>query len=85
MKQHQTYVPVGCDFVDHIEILATQRRNTVLVYQDETGVEQQTKAVLKTWETKNKEEFLITQDGLRLRLDHVLSIDGVVNNATCSF
>lgn len=84
VRTTKTYKAVGCDFMDQIEILASRGKEVELTYLNEIGIAHKTITVLKTWETKEKEEFLITVDGLRLRLDYVLSIDGYTNSQSCS-
>lgn len=75
MKVSKIYEPVSCDLVDQIEILATERKKLEVLYMD--GEIEKTKAFfLKTWITKNKEEFLVTESNIFIRLDQILSIDG---------
>ena len=83
MKDVQQYRPVGCDFVDQIEIFATQKKQVDVTYDNGNAIVTE-QHVLKTWETKNKEEFLITVSGLRIRLDFIHAIDGHANSRICS-
>jgi transcriptional antiterminator Rof (Rho-off) len=85
MKVNQSYVPVSCDFIDHIEICATRKKVVELIYHDNSQNEVRLGTRLKTWETKNKMEYLVTTDELRLRLDKVKAIDGFLNEGSCSF
>lgn len=83
MKDPKIYKPVACDLVDQIEILATQKKQVELSYHTGKSIVTE-KHILKTWETKNQEEFLITRSGLRVRLDKIQSIDGHTNEGACS-
>jgi transcriptional antiterminator Rof (Rho-off) len=85
MKRPETYIPVSCDFIDQVEIQATQGSEIELVYLDETEQVVTVHTRLKTWETKDKVEYLITDDQLRIRLDRVKSINDFINEGGCSF
>ena len=83
MRYSDSYVPVGCSFIDYIEIFATERKKIELIYVDEANDPISVMTTLKTWETKDKVEYLVTVDGLLIRLDRVISIGGVSNDGRC--
>lgn len=73
-KMNDKYVPVACEIVDHIEILATQRKTVEIEYKKGNNIAS-TAAVIKTWFTKGKEEFLETKLGKKIRLDSILKLN----------
>ena len=67
------YKPVACDFVDQVEIAALRKTKGRIRYLDgDTEVEIEDQVV--DWQTKNKEEFLVTANGLKIRLDQVIQL-----------
>ncbi len=84
MKASEMYIPVSCDFVDQIEILATKRKEVEVVYHDVASEERILRTVIKSWETKKKVEYLITISDERIRLDRIKSIDGFTNEGSCA-
>ena len=83
MDTSKTYIPVSCDLVDQIEILATSKKSIKLVYL-KMNKEVAENIQIRTWETLNKEEFLITKQGDRIRLDYILSLNGISFENSCS-
>ena len=70
------YIPINCGFHDLLLDRATRRSVVVLEYVVEE--EKRTKeAIFKDVYTKQKEEFLLLKDGEIIRLDHIISVDGV--------
>lgn len=64
------YKPIDCDFYDHFEIHA-MRGTWLNIEYDEGGHEASLIAKIKNLETKDSEEYLITDQGMRIRLDKV--------------
>lgn len=83
MATIKSYIPVSCDLIDQIEIFATSKKIIKLVYI-RNNKEVSKDILIKTWETSNKEEFLVTNQDDRIRLDHILSIDGIRFENSCS-
>lgn len=78
------YQPISCDYVDIIEHLATIRKEVEVKYLDESGDSVIQNDILVTWENDGKAEFLITKTGSRIRLDHIISLDGKMRqNDSC--
>lgn len=67
------YKRVSCNFYDQLELYATLKQTVLVRYKNQEGNEEEQELKIKTFETKNKEEFLISNDGLRLRLDNIIS------------
>jgi transcriptional antiterminator Rof (Rho-off) len=74
-KERSKYICIGCDLYDRLELLAMRATSVELIYKDEKNQLVKAYHTIKDLETKNKEEFLITKSGLRLRLDKVLNLD----------
>lgn len=73
--QVQNYTPIDCNFHDRIESLATLRRRVDIVHENETGSEAVAEGVIADLYTApTKEEFLLMDDGTRIRLDRIVSI-----------
>jgi Rho-binding antiterminator len=68
------YKNIDCGFYDQLEAYATLKKKVMLTFLDEHGVEKNLTTIIKTLETKNKEEFLISTNGDRLRLDKLIRV-----------
>lgn len=74
----EEYKKVSCDLYDRLESYAIQQKSILIHYFDPAGfgvIEDE--IIIKTLETKNKEEFLVAASGLRLRLDKIVSLTEV--------
>lgn len=70
------YKRVGCDFYDQLESYATLKKKIAIQYIDSSSSNSVYEEItIKTLETKNKEEFLISTSGLRIRLDKIISLN----------
>ncbi len=72
MKEPE-YKCVSCDFYDQLEIHATFRHQLSAVIKEGEGTVE-TEFVIKTLITRNKEEFLVTDNGEEIRLDRIVSL-----------
>jgi Rho-binding antiterminator len=72
-----SYQPIDCDFHDLLETLATTRRRAVLEYRDDDGAPQRRDAVVVDVFARDGAEYLVLDDGLRLRLDRLLAVNGL--------
>lgn len=70
----RTYQPINCEFHDVIESYATRRESVDIVVVDIEGTSRRVGAVVSDVFVRNGEEFLLTNGGERIRLDHVKSI-----------
>lgn len=77
------YIPINCDFYDEIEILAMRKSKCKVVYRDKEDIVQTIEGVINNVFSKNKEEFLIVNDELKIRLDRLISIDGKIIPRAC--
>lgn len=68
------YVPVNCDWYDYLEIYAMRKTIVDIEVKSEDNTQIITTRI-KDLETKNKEEFAHLEDGTKLRLDRIISIE----------
>ena len=72
----EKYIPINCDFYDEIEIRAMRKSKCKIVYRDkEEEVQTLVDVIINDVFAKNKEEFLIINNELKIRLDQLISID----------
>ena len=62
---------------DVLESLATLRRTCTIVYRDEHDVTREMDDVIVDVFADSGVEYLTTRSGLRVRLDRVMSVDGI--------
>jgi len=73
--EKQPYQPISCDFYDELELLALRKTPATILIQTEDGIAT-INSVIHTFQTKNKEEFMILEDGQSIRLDLLISVNG---------
>lgn len=73
------YKRIACSYYDVFESYATQKTLLKITYSDKQGLRQELISKIKTLETKNSEEFLITEEGLKIRLDKIILLEKEVN------
>ncbi len=76
------YVPISCDFYDELELRALRGKPVALHYQ-KADQEVRITAWIRTFETRNKEEFMQLENGEEIRLDRLISIDGIQQKGYC--
>ncbi|MEL7161419.1 MAG: hypothetical protein AAFN92_11745 [Bacteroidota bacterium] len=79
------YQPIDCNFYDNFEAAIVTRREIDLVYRDPFGKDIAIKTQLSDLKTHRTEEFVQLADGRWLRLDRIVSVDGVAAGASCRF
>ena len=65
------YTPISCAFYDEFEAAAVKRIECTIVYKDEKE-EKTIKAKVLDFKTKDKQEFMVLDNGLKIRLDKIL-------------
>lgn len=71
----KAYKSVGCRFLDRIEDLATRRVSGKVIYLI-NGEERMVESRIISWECINKDEFLILENELKIRLDQIVELCG---------
>jgi len=79
----QPYQPIDCDYYDRLEAWATMRTPCLLVFLDEEGVQQEVSGLIADLYVVNKAEYLHMDNGLTVRLDRLLAVNGVPVPGTC--
>ena len=72
-KSNVDYEPINCDDYDWLEIWS-MNKSTVLIEYSPNGKTLREESIINTLKTFNGIEYLITEAGLEIRLDHLLSI-----------
>lgn len=72
------YKPIDCSYHDVLLSKATLRKVVHLVYTDEKGIRQNAESRIVDVYTRSKEEFAELENGLTIRLDHIVSVDGII-------
>ncbi len=71
-----TYIPINCSYYDELEAIATLRKVVTIHFRDQAGIDRQVNAKITNLFTKEKEEFMVLDNGLQIRLDQLISADG---------
>lgn len=69
------YEPINCAYYDQLEALAVSGRPIDIVYE-ENNQKKTVNAMIKDFYTKDKEEFMVLDEGPDIRLDSIVSADG---------
>jgi Rho-binding antiterminator len=77
MEELPPYEPIACSLHDRIEDAAVRSRVVDIVYRNADGTRHGVSDRIVDWFSREGAEFLTTASGLVLRLDQILSIDGV--------
>jgi Rho-binding antiterminator len=72
------YHPINCSFHDILLENATFGKNIAIIYNEVEGTRKESNNIIKDVYTKNSEEFMLLDDGKIIRLDHIVSVDGVL-------
>ncbi|MEZ4963209.1 MAG: Rho-binding antiterminator [Saprospiraceae bacterium] len=71
------YQPISCDFHSELELLALRRTTVEIRYRNGEGVETIEHAPLLDLYTRNREEFLLLPNNREIRLDQLISVNGL--------
>ncbi len=70
------YIPISCDFHSELELRALRRRPVEIRYRDDEG-EKLVVAPVEDLYTRRGEEFMLLPGGIEIRLDRLISVDGL--------
>lgn len=82
MKE-QKYQPISCDFYDELELLALRKTAAKIVIRTAENEIKEIESVIKTFYTKEKEEFMVLENGEEIRLDKLVSVNGIELKSYC--
>jgi Rho-binding antiterminator len=77
MHPDPPYSPVSCDFHDVLEATATLRRRAAIAFLAPAGDRMQVSDRIVDFVTRGDGEYLLLASGEAIRLDRVVSVDGV--------
>ncbi|MEM9885109.1 MAG: hypothetical protein AAF849_04390 [Bacteroidota bacterium] len=78
-----TYKAISCDFYDILEASATLKKECIINFFNANGEEQQLVSRIINLFTKDKEEFMELEHRELIRLDRIISVDGVLLPTAC--
>ncbi len=71
------YQPINCHFYDELELLAIRKKECEIIYQDGTGTSQTIHSKIVDFIIEEKVEYMILGNGEKIRLDYLISVDGI--------
>ncbi|MBD9470401.1 hypothetical protein [Pseudoxanthomonas sp. PXM01] len=71
------YVPINCEFHDVLEATAVRRRPAIFSLRDPAGQPATVHARIVDLYAHDGMEYMRLDDGRVVRLDHIISVDGV--------
>ena len=71
------YKPIDCNYYDELEALATLRKDAEILYLSESNEELFISSIIKDFFIHDKVEFMILANGLEIRLDRIVSVNGL--------
>lgn len=77
MSKDPPYQPISCDFHDHLEATATRRTTVHIVYTDAEGRAHELDSIIDDLVSRDGEESMRLRAGVSIRLDRIVSVDGV--------
>jgi len=83
MPTPEKYIPIDCNFYDRIEAAIVQRKTVQLEYRNAKGQAASVETRLQDTQTKEGEEFLLLPSGEKIRMDRIISLDGVPVPKSC--
>lgn len=77
------YLPIACILYDTLEELAIRKIDVEILYVED-DIEKTIINKIVDFQTLNKEEFLITSTKIKIRLDKIISVNGIdFKNSVC--
>lgn len=77
------YKPIACGLYDELELRALRKNKILLSYKDENNNINSLECVIADLFSKDKIEYLKTDNGLIIRLDDIIELDGILFNKSC--
>lgn len=71
------YNPIDCSYYDRLEAWATLRESCDIIWFDQEGVKQHTYSRINDLLLKEGVEYLIAENDLAIRLDKLVSVNGI--------
>lgn len=74
--QKSKYQPINCSYYDELEAIATLRKMVEVEYYDNNLPVKVNNVGINDLFTKESEEFVVLTNGLTIRLDRLIQVDG---------
>lgn len=81
--ENEEYRPIDCGLYDRLEEAATLKRRVVIRYRDELGEISEIEGRIKDLQVRDGAEWMVLEDGVMIRLDHILAFDGFPFTGNC--
>ena len=75
----ESYTPIDCNMYDVLLSNATLKKECIIVFKNKDLIET-IKAIIVDVFTKAKEEFMQLNTGVIIRLDKIISVNGITIN-----
>jgi regulator of protease activity HflC (stomatin/prohibitin superfamily) len=72
------YDPVSLDFYQKLEVFIKREKPVRIWYRNEKGFKQKTDTVIREIVGEENAEWIITENGLRIRADKLIEVGGVL-------
>jgi Rho-binding antiterminator len=72
----EEYKPVNCDFYDELETLATIKKDSEIVFRADNEAKSVIRGRIVDLYIRDKVEYMKLNNGLEIRLDRIIEIDG---------
>jgi Rho-binding antiterminator len=76
----EEYKPVNCDFYDELESLATFKRDCEIIFRADNDAKSIIRGRILDLYTREQVEYMKLDNGLEIRLDQIIEIDGKRRN-----
>jgi len=76
MKVERKYSPINCSYYDRLEAWATTKTSCAITYKNGDSIELVSTKILDL-NLLNRIEYLLGENGFLLRLDDLVSIEGI--------
>ena len=77
MKKETDYRPISCDFHDELQLISLRKMIVPIVYRKQDDMEITIESKIADLYTREKEEFLLLPSGEEIRLDRLVSVNGI--------
>lgn len=78
-----TYIPIDCHFYDELEALATLREEALILYVADSGENLTVTSLIKDFFIVDKVEYMLLANGMEIRLDAIVSVNGMERPVGC--
>lgn len=73
------YRPIDCNFYDFVEIFALQKKVIPILHVDEKGQKVELNSIILDTLHKDKAEWIVLANNRTIRLDRIVSLNGIQN------